>query len=178
MGAGVDVATGDGFAGGAGVFAALRSITIGWRSPPVWQEKERRERRAGASFFVFIALIVTGNDGERSYDSGAAIGLLLDRLDPAWKRRLEEKDDTPLDELLRKAVAGREPMPFPAPEEEAARRRAEGDVKAMRACRGALRQDLLEAPGWTDFRGARASRSGQTVTVTLPNSPALQREPE
>jgi hypothetical protein len=85
----------------------------------------------------------------RSYDSGAAIALLLDRLDPAWKRRLEEKDDTPLDELLRRAAAGREPMPFPALEEEAARRRAAEDVRAMQARRGALRQAFLEARGWT-----------------------------
>src|SRR5450759_1778571 len=85
----------------------------------------------------------------RAYDSGAAIGLLLDRLDPAWKRRLEEKDDTPLDELLREAVAGQEPMPFSAPEKEAARRRAAEDIRAMGARRAALLQDFLEARGWT-----------------------------
>jgi hypothetical protein len=85
----------------------------------------------------------------RTYDSGAAIGLLLDRLDPAWKRRLEEKDDTPLDELLREAVAGQEPMPFSAPEKDAARRRAAEDIRAMGARRAALLQDFLEARGWT-----------------------------
>jgi len=84
----------------------------------------------------------------RAYDSGAAIGLLLDRLDPAWKRRLEEKDDTPLDELLREAVAGREPMPFSASEKEAARRRAAEDIRAMGARHAALLRDFLEARGW------------------------------
>ena len=85
----------------------------------------------------------------RAYDSGAAIGLLLDRLAPAWKRRLEEKDDTPLDELLREAVAGREAIPFPAPEKEAARRRAAEDVRAMEARRAALLHDFLADRGWT-----------------------------
>jgi hypothetical protein len=85
----------------------------------------------------------------RAYDSGAAIGLLLDRLDPAWKRRLEEKDDTPLDELLREAVAGQEPVPFAAPEKEAARRRAAEDIRALEARRAALLRDFLEARGWT-----------------------------
>jgi hypothetical protein len=68
----------------------------------------------------------------RSYDSGAAIALLLDRLDPAWKRRLEEKDETPLDELLRRAVAGTELMAFTDIEEEGAPPGDE-DVKAMSA---------------------------------------------
>jgi hypothetical protein len=85
----------------------------------------------------------------RAYDSGAAIGLLLDRLDPSWKSRLEQKDDTPLDELLRRAVAGFEAMTFSGSEEEAARRRAAQDVKAMDGRRAALRRDFLEAPGWT-----------------------------
>jgi hypothetical protein len=84
----------------------------------------------------------------RAYDSGAAIGLLLDRL-PSWKSRLEQKDDTPLDELLRRAVAGFEAMTFLDSEEEAARRRAAQDVKAMNGRRAALRRDFLEAPGWT-----------------------------
>ncbi len=85
----------------------------------------------------------------RAYDSGAAIGLLLDRLDPSWKSRLERKDDTPPDELLRRAVAGIESMTFSDSEEEEARRRAAEDVKAMEARRAALRRDFLEAPGWT-----------------------------
>jgi hypothetical protein len=85
----------------------------------------------------------------RAYDSGAAIGLLLDRLDPAWKRRLEEKDDTPLDELLREAVAGRKAMAFSAPEKEAARRRAAQDIRDLGTHRAALLQDFLEARGWT-----------------------------
>jgi hypothetical protein len=84
----------------------------------------------------------------RAYDSGAAIGLLLDRLDPAWKSRLEERDDTPLDELLRRAVAHVEPIVLSASAEDAVRRRAAGDVAAMEARRATLRKEFLEAGGW------------------------------
>jgi hypothetical protein len=84
----------------------------------------------------------------RSYASGSTIGLLLDRLDPAWKRRLEEKDDTPLDELLRRAAAGFSPADFSAGEESEARERAAADVKAMGERRAKLRREFLEVGGW------------------------------
>ncbi|HYV41363.1 MAG TPA: hypothetical protein VEO02_06195 [Thermoanaerobaculia bacterium] len=76
------------------------------------------------------------------------IGLVLDRLDSAWKRRLEEKDDVPLDELLRRAAAGVEPARFSAAQEDAARRRADEDVAALGARRAALAREFLGAPGW------------------------------
>jgi hypothetical protein len=85
----------------------------------------------------------------RSYASGCAIGRLLDRLDPEWKRRLEEKDDVPLDELLRRAAAGTSPAEFSAAEEARARERASADVEAMRDRRKALRREFLEAGGWS-----------------------------
>jgi hypothetical protein len=85
----------------------------------------------------------------RSYASGCAIGLILDRLDPAWKRQLEEKDDVALDQLLRRAVADGRAIEFSAADEEAARRRAADDVVALKARNAALLQEFLLAPGWT-----------------------------
>jgi hypothetical protein len=85
----------------------------------------------------------------RAYASGNAIGRLLDRLDPAWKPALEANDDTSLDALLRRAVAGMRPAEFSAAEESGARARAAADVKAMAARRAALRREFLETPGWT-----------------------------
>jgi hypothetical protein len=85
----------------------------------------------------------------RSYASGNAIGRLLDRLDPEWKRRLEEKDDVTLDALLRRATARNRPASFSTAEESETRTRAAADVKAMGARRAALRREFLEAAGWT-----------------------------
>jgi hypothetical protein len=85
----------------------------------------------------------------RSYASGCAMALILDRLDPAWKRRLEEKDDVPLDRLLRRAAAGFEPAEFSAGDQETARRRAAEDVAALGTRRAALAREFLCAPGWT-----------------------------
>jgi hypothetical protein len=85
----------------------------------------------------------------RAYASGNAIGRLLDRLDPAWKPALEANDDTSLDALLRRAVAGMRPAEFSAAEESGARARAAADVKAMAARRATLRREFLETPGWT-----------------------------
>ena len=85
----------------------------------------------------------------RSYASGCAIGLILDRLDPGWKRRLEKRDDVALDEQLRRVVAGSRPIEFSAADEEAARRRAADDVAALKARDAALRREFFRAPGWT-----------------------------
>ena len=85
---------------------------------------------------------------DRAYASGCAIALLLDRLDPAWKRRLEEKDDVALDELLGRAVSGVSPEDFRPGETEEAAQRARQDVAAEVARRASLRKEFLEAPGW------------------------------
>jgi hypothetical protein len=45
------------------------------------------------------------------YVEGCWMGLLLDRLDPAWKERLEADDSTGLDDLLGSALAGKERGP-------------------------------------------------------------------
>ena len=85
---------------------------------------------------------------ERAYASGAAVALLLDRLDPGWKTRLEARDDQPLDELLAQAVAGTRPAVFRAGDREEARRRARADTKVLDRRRTELRREFLEAPGW------------------------------
>jgi hypothetical protein len=85
---------------------------------------------------------------ERAYASGAAVALLLDRLDPGWKTRLEASDDEPLDELLARAVAGTRPAVIRAGEREEARRRAMADTAALDRRRTELRREFLEAPGW------------------------------
>ena len=85
---------------------------------------------------------------ERAYASGAAIALLLDRLDPGWKRRLEERDDQPLDGLLEPAAAGARPVLIRAVEREEARRRAAADTAALVRRRTELRHEFLEASGW------------------------------
>lgn len=74
----------------------------------------------------------------RAYASGCAIGLVLDRLDSAWKRRLEEKDDVPLDELLRRARRASSRPDSPPPER---RRRAAAPTKTWRLWKPA-------APRW------------------------------
>jgi hypothetical protein len=83
----------------------------------------------------------------RSYASGCAIGLILDRLDPTWRHQLEEKDDVALDDLLRRAVAGGRAIEFSAADEEAARRRAAEDVVALKARNATLLREFLRAPG-------------------------------
>jgi hypothetical protein len=85
---------------------------------------------------------------DRAYASGCAIALLLDRLDPAWKRRLEAKDDIALDDLLGRAVSGVPPNDFRPGETEEAAQRARQDVAAEVARRASLRREFLEAPGW------------------------------
>ena len=84
---------------------------------------------------------------ERAYASGCAMALLLDRLEPEWKRTLEEMD-APLDEVLSRANVGAAPVVLAAAERESALRRAAQDVAAWSASRAALRRDFLAAPGW------------------------------
>ncbi|HEX6693804.1 MAG TPA: hypothetical protein VF035_03775, partial [Longimicrobiales bacterium] len=42
---------------------------------------------------------------QKAYETGAAMGRLLDRLDPAWPQVLERSDSTPLDVLLDRAAS-------------------------------------------------------------------------
>ena len=85
----------------------------------------------------------------RAYASGNAIARLLDRLDPAWKSALEANDDSSLDALLSRAVAGMRPADFSAAEESGARARAAADVRTIAARHATRRREFLETPGWT-----------------------------
>jgi hypothetical protein len=85
---------------------------------------------------------------DRGYASGAAMGLLLDRINPGWKDRLEEKEDITLEELLERAVAGEKPEDLPAREIARERRRAANDVASWVGERAKRRRDFLESGGW------------------------------
>jgi hypothetical protein len=88
----------------------------------------------------------------RSYATGRALGLLLDRFDPEWKRRLEQSDARPLDELLEAALATAKPAPacaLPREFQEASLARARQDVEDLRARKSELRREFLARPGWT-----------------------------
>ncbi|HVF43394.1 MAG TPA: hypothetical protein VM936_10310 [Pyrinomonadaceae bacterium] len=87
----------------------------------------------------------------RSYATGRALGLLLDRLDPGWKRRLESGDPRPLDELLEASLApaGRASVcALPRAFQEAARARANQDVAALGAKKAEWRRQFFARPGW------------------------------
>jgi hypothetical protein len=86
----------------------------------------------------------------RCYEVGAALGLLLDRLLPDWKERLEAGKAEALDRLLE---LGLERLAVPAKrfspsEEEAAFARAEADLEELLAERAKLEQEFLARPGW------------------------------
>ena len=85
---------------------------------------------------------------ERAYASGAAMALLLDHLDPDWKRRLEQRDDSTFEDLLERAAAAARRIDFRGPETEEARRRAAEDVAVLMRRREQLRRGFVESPGW------------------------------
>ena len=90
----------------------------------------------------------TGAIRDRAYSSGAAMALLLDALDPAWKGRLEEKDTARLEELLASAAGNAKPESFARAEMEREETRAAAEVSAIAAARSRRRRDFLEGPGW------------------------------
>jgi len=85
---------------------------------------------------------------DRAYSSGAAMALLLDILDPAWKARLEEKDSAFLEDLLASAAAAAEPETFERAEVDREERRAASEVASAAADRSRRRREFLESPGW------------------------------
>ncbi|MEP7132238.1 MAG: hypothetical protein ABI914_03675 [Acidobacteriota bacterium] len=84
----------------------------------------------------------------RAYASGAAMALLLDVLDPAWKPELEQRDE-PLDVILGRAVAGVPGAALSGEEEASIRSRAKRDVAAWAESRASLRNTFLSEAGWT-----------------------------
>jgi hypothetical protein len=100
---------------------------------------------------------------QRTYASGQALALLLDRLDPHWKPRLESNEPASLDELLGAALdsvggvaspaasgaGGRGTiLGFSETERAAALQRASADVDSLQARRSRARSEFLARPGW------------------------------
>lgn len=92
----------------------------------------------------------------RCYQSGAAIGLLLDQFSPDWKAKIEAGDRTALDELLASATrnAGNTGAALGAGAfldelfVKEADARAEQEVKSLAEARVTRLQQFLHAPGW------------------------------
>lgn len=89
------------------------------------------------------------DDRERAYVTGAAMGFLLDRLQPDWRERLEADDGTFLDQLLENALQRRgvEPASFEDAIVATVGAQAEADARAVVAARERRRADFLGAAG-------------------------------
>jgi len=83
----------------------------------------------------------------RFYDTGAALGATLDRLDPSWKSRVESEPDVTMDTLLGEALRRRgvAPVGLPAPAVASIRARAQRSMTALKARRTELRRDFLSS---------------------------------
>jgi hypothetical protein len=86
----------------------------------------------------------------RAYAIGAAQAALLDRLDPGWRKALEEGQGASLDELLAKALSGKpgSTCAFSSEESSAAEARAREDVARLSQEKQRLREAFLGRPGW------------------------------
>jgi hypothetical protein len=147
-------------------FASLAPGAVEWERKSELNEglAEYVERRA---MDHAVAGILPADDfppeelRRRVYRSGAAIAVMLDRLDPRWRETLERRDSTardatPLDSLLAEAAqrrvvatSSRLPCAFEAETRESAVRTAARDVAALRERLAAERESVLARPGWT-----------------------------
>ena len=88
----------------------------------------------------------------RSYVVGPALALLLDRVNPGWKRSLESDDTQALDRMLAHAVAARATGPsscrLEAAERSAIERAARADSAAVESDRIAKRRAFDARTGW------------------------------
>jgi hypothetical protein len=86
----------------------------------------------------------------RAYAIGAAQAALLDRVDPGWRKALEEGQGANLDEMLTRALAGKPGSPCALSSEEsaAAAARAREDVARLSQEKQKLRETFLGRPGW------------------------------
>jgi hypothetical protein len=87
----------------------------------------------------------------RTYATGAALGVLLDRFAPGWRRRLAEANDQPLDRMLAEALAGSSAAhgcAFAAEEREAAGRAAAADAGRVQEARRQTRRAFFDRAGW------------------------------
>ncbi|MEK6571528.1 MAG: hypothetical protein AABZ61_09170, partial [Bacteroidota bacterium] len=86
----------------------------------------------------------------RCYAVGQSLAVLLDRLDPAWPRRLGGGQALSLDELLGATLSNfpTQSCGFSEAEREMVLTKAEIDIEEVRAKKIALRNDFLSQLGW------------------------------
>lgn len=94
----------------------------------------------------------------RAYETGHALGLLLDRLAPGWKSTLEDDPADGLDGRLREAIAGMRSRGCGASPDELGRTRsvARADLRALAERDDAVRGAFGSAEGWRLVIDARA----------------------
>jgi hypothetical protein len=85
---------------------------------------------------------------QRAYLSGRAFAVLLDRLSPRWKQKLEAGEKRSLDELLEAALPPVARCELDASAQESERLRALADVAKLNAARESSRRDYLAQDGW------------------------------
>jgi hypothetical protein len=86
---------------------------------------------------------------QRSYRSGTALALLLDRIAPGWQAQLDAGAAGSLDQLLStKVYFASAPCQFSDPEEAALLSRARADISAFKQRRRRERDTFLAAKGW------------------------------
>ncbi len=85
----------------------------------------------------------------RFYDTGTAMCLLLDRLAPGWKTRIDADPERTTAQLLEAAIArsGARPASFSPKDAAAIESRAATDIAGLSARRRDLREDLLGRRG-------------------------------
>ncbi|MDQ3134195.1 MAG: hypothetical protein M3Q76_05205 [Acidobacteriota bacterium] len=104
------------------------------------------ERKSGLPAAEFAAEEIR----RRSYLTGRALALLLDRFSPRWKEQLEAGGKQSLDELLAASLPqARRHCELPAAVRERESRRAQGEVAQLFARRESAKHDYLSLPGWT-----------------------------
>jgi hypothetical protein len=87
----------------------------------------------------------------RAYQSGVAIGRLLDRYSPSWRSMLESNDSTALDVLLTNALtlAPRGSCNFSPAERANFRSESATDVAALVTRRSEARRNFIDKDGWS-----------------------------
>lgn len=96
----------------------------------------------------------------RAYDTGSALGLLLDTFNPEWQTILEENDKLPMDQLLADALPqnANKACGFTEAEASAIRAEAEADIESFIAQRKEKRAAFFKQRGWTITIHAAAER--------------------
>lgn len=87
---------------------------------------------------------------QRGYRSGVAMARLLDRLSPAWRATLEQRDSLPLDSLLSAVSASHTgaPCAVSAAARDSIRQVAQADEAALVRRLDTERRTFLGQPGW------------------------------